>query len=142
MVDASVPGYHAFWTNKRKMLKVEYQKLVRQYSDAEAQPKQLFKVLCDIEDTAGYNPASMEESHDWASIVNTVEENHAHYCKALSGKMLHSALYGTSYTATLNELMGLLKEGIFSEENKTTKDTGEPNRRKVSMKFLRDRQNC
>jgi hypothetical protein len=66
------------------------------------------------------------KSHDWISIVNTVEENRANYCKALSGKPLYSALYGT-YTVTLNELKCLLKASIFSEENETTRGTGEPN---------------
>jgi hypothetical protein len=54
-----------------------------------------------------------------------VEENRANYCKALSGKTLYSALYGT-YTVTLNELKGLLKASIFSEEKGNSKSTGEP----------------
>jgi hypothetical protein len=77
MADVLAPGYQAFWTNKRKTLKSEYQKLVGEYPDAEAQLKQLFKVPCDIEDLAGYTPASVGESHDWTSIVNTVEETRA-----------------------------------------------------------------
>jgi hypothetical protein len=62
----------------------------------------LFKALRDIEDVAGYTPASVGESQDWNFIVSTVEENRANYCKALSEKTLYSALYG-AYTVTLNE---------------------------------------
>jgi hypothetical protein len=57
MANVPVPGYQAFLTNKRKTLEAEYQKLVRQYTNLQAQPKQLIKVLCDIEDMAGYTPA-------------------------------------------------------------------------------------
>jgi hypothetical protein len=59
MADVPVPGYQAFWTYKRKTLKSEFQKLVGQNSDAEARRTQLFRVLCDIEDVAGYTPASV-----------------------------------------------------------------------------------
>jgi hypothetical protein len=69
----------------------------------EEQLRQLFKVLCNIEDVAGYTPASVEESHEWMSTVSRMVENHANYCKALSRKTLYSAPYGT-YTVTLNEL--------------------------------------
>jgi hypothetical protein len=64
-------------------------------------------VLCDIEYVAGFTPASVGESRDWSFIVSTVEENRANYCKALSGKTLCSALYGT-YTVTFKELKELL----------------------------------
>jgi hypothetical protein len=67
-----VPGYQAFWTIKRKRLKVEYQKLVGQHAEADSPLKQLFRVLCDMEDMAGYTPAAVAESHNWISIVNTV----------------------------------------------------------------------
>jgi hypothetical protein len=73
-------------------LKAESPKLVGQYPDAEAQLRQLFKVLCDIEDVSGYTLVSVGERHDWTSIVNTVVENHANYCETLSGKRFYSAL--------------------------------------------------
>lgn len=100
-----MPEYQAVWTNNRKTLKAEFQKLVGQHPDAGAQPRQLFSVLCDIEDVAGYTPASVAGSQDWTSIVSTVEENYASYFNAFNGKTLFSALYGT-YTVTLNELKG------------------------------------
>jgi hypothetical protein len=75
----------------------------------------LFKVLCDIEDVAECAPPSVGESEEWTDIVNTVEENRVNFCKALHGKTLYSALYGT-YSVTLKELKGLLKAGIFGEE--------------------------
>jgi chaperonin cofactor prefoldin len=65
-----VPGYQTFWTNKRSTLRSKYQSLVQQYPDADAQLKQLFKVLGDIEDVAGDKPASVGESVEWAAIVN------------------------------------------------------------------------
>jgi hypothetical protein len=108
MADIPVPGYQAFWTTARESIRSEFQRLVGQPPDAEEQLRQLYKILCDIEDVAGYTPASVGESEQWSSIVSTVEENRANFCKALSGKTLCSALYGT-YKVTLNELKGLLK---------------------------------
>jgi hypothetical protein len=62
MADIPVSGYQAFWTNARKTFKVEFQRLVYQHPDTEEQPRQLYKVLCDIEDVVGYTPASVRES--------------------------------------------------------------------------------
>jgi hypothetical protein len=56
-------------------LKSEYRQLLGQFPDADAQLKQLFKVLCDIEEVAGYTPAPVGESEKWSSIVNVAEEN-------------------------------------------------------------------
>jgi hypothetical protein len=96
MGDVPVPG---FWTNKRSTLKSEHQTLVQQYPDADAQLKQLLRVLCDMEEVARHIPASVGESEEWAAIVNAAEENGASYCKALHGKPIFSAPYGI-YTAT------------------------------------------
>jgi hypothetical protein len=74
-----VPGYQAFWTNARKTFKSEFQRLTG-HPDAEEQFKQLFKILCDIEDVAGHTPKSVGESQEWMNIVSTVEENRASYC--------------------------------------------------------------
>jgi hypothetical protein len=73
--------------------------------------KQLFKVLCDIEDLAGYIPASVSESEEWAAIVRAAEDNRESYYVVLRGKTLYSALYGT-YTVTLNEFKSILKASI------------------------------
>jgi hypothetical protein len=59
MADAPMPGNQAFWADKRVTLKSEYRQLLGQFPDAEAQLKQLFKVVSDIEDVAGYTPASV-----------------------------------------------------------------------------------
>jgi hypothetical protein len=64
--------------------------------------------VCDIEDVAGYTPASVGESQEWSAIVNTADENRQNFCKALIGKTLFSALYGT-YTVALQELKAVLK---------------------------------
>jgi hypothetical protein len=62
MGDSQVPGYQTLWTNKRSTLKSEYHTLVQQYPEAEAQLKQLIKVLGDIEDVVRHIPASVWES--------------------------------------------------------------------------------
>jgi hypothetical protein len=108
MADAPVPGYQAYWAERRASLQSEYQVLIKQYPDANMQYRLLYKTLCDIEDVAGYTPAAVGESAEWTAIVSTAEDNRASYCKALSGKVLFSALYGT-YTFVLNELKSLLK---------------------------------
>jgi hypothetical protein len=68
-----------------------------------------------------------------------VEENCASYCKALSGKTLYSALYG-SYTVTLNELKGLLKANVHSQECESTKSTGQSSQQEEGFKELRRRK--
>jgi hypothetical protein len=75
MADIPVPEYRAFWIDKHKALKMEYKRLLSQSPDADAQLKQLFKVFCNIEDVPGYTPASVGDSDQWSSIVNTAEEN-------------------------------------------------------------------
>jgi hypothetical protein len=92
MANVPVPGYQAFVTEKRVTLKSEYKQLLGQFPDADAQLKQLFKVVCDIEDVPGYTPASVGESQEWSAIVNTADDNRQNFCKALTGKTLLSAL--------------------------------------------------
>jgi hypothetical protein len=95
MADAPVPGYQAFWAERRVSKKSEYQVLIKQYPDADTQCRLLYKIICSIEDMAGCAPAAVEESTEWTAIVNTAKDNRARYCKALSGNLLFSALYGT-----------------------------------------------
>jgi hypothetical protein len=87
-------GYLTFWMYKHITLKFKHQELVRKLPDAEAQLRQLFRVPCNTENVAGYAPVSVVESDEWKAVVNTVQENRANNCKALSGKTLYSALYG------------------------------------------------
>jgi hypothetical protein len=116
MADIPVPGYQAFWWAKaRKTTKAEFELLVGQNPDAEVQLTQLFKLLCDIKDVAGYTPALVGERQEWTSIVITVDVNRTNFYKALSRETPCSALYGT-YTLTLSELKGLLKVSL-SEKN-------------------------
>jgi hypothetical protein len=89
--------------DKRTSLKTEYNSLVGTHPDAAASIQQLLKVLCSIEDLASCTPALVGENEEWAAIVSSAEDNRESYCKALYGKALFSALYGT-YTVTLNEL--------------------------------------
>jgi predicted ArsR family transcriptional regulator len=102
MVDIPVPRYHSLLTDTYNKLKSEYQQLIGQFSDADAQLKQLFKVIRDIEEMARYTPASVGESEQLLFIVSTGEENRQNFCKVLKGKNLFSALYGT-YTVALHE---------------------------------------
>jgi alanyl-tRNA synthetase len=135
--DDPVPGYHTFWLNKRSTLKSEYPTLVQQYPDAFAQLKQLFKVLGDIEDVAEHTPASVWESAKWAAIVNAAEENGASYCKALDGKTLFSALYGT-YGVTLHELRALLKASTLTCQTNSPKPQGNQKRSQSQSHFTTD----
>jgi hypothetical protein len=122
MADIPVAGYQAFWIDKRKALKSEYQRLLRQSPDADAQLQQLFKVLCDIEDVARYTPALVGDSEQWSFIVSTAEENRQNFCKALSGKTLFSALYG-KYTVALQELKAVLKASTPADPTHSPKPT-------------------
>jgi hypothetical protein len=91
-------------------------------SNADAQLKQLFKVVCDIEDVAGYTQASVGESQEWSAIVNTADENRQNFCKALTGKTLFSALYGT-YTVALQELKAVLKASNTAGQSQILKSS-------------------
>jgi hypothetical protein len=73
MADIPVPGYQTFWTDTSNKLKKEYQQLIGQFPDA--QLKQLFQVIRDIEKLTSYTPASVGESEQYSSIVSTAEEN-------------------------------------------------------------------
>jgi hypothetical protein len=66
----------------------------------DTQLEQLFKVIRDMEEMARYTPASVAESEQWSTIVNTSEDNTQNFCKVLNGKNLFSALYGM-YTVAL-----------------------------------------
>jgi hypothetical protein len=108
MAGVPVPAYEQFWTDQRSSLKAEYSEIVGRHPDAAVAIQQVFQVLCDIEDLASFTPASVGESGKWDAIVSSAEDNRESYCKALRGKPLFSALYGT-YTVTLNELKIVLK---------------------------------
>jgi hypothetical protein len=138
MAHISVPGYQAFWTEKRKTFRAESKRLQSQSPDADTQLKQLFKVLCDIEDVSGYTPASVGDSAQWSSIVNAAEENRRSYCKALDGKTLYNALYGT-YTVALQELKALLKATATINPSSKPTSTQEEGFTEVRR---RKRQNC
>jgi hypothetical protein len=58
-----------------------------------------------------------------------VEDNRESFCKALRGKPLFSALYGT-YTVTLNELKSVLKANNQTEQTKQADDFKEVRSRK------------
>jgi hypothetical protein len=105
--------YSKFWSRA-------HQQLVRQFPDGEKQLNQLFKVLCNTEDVAGYAPASVGDSEQWSSIASVAEDNRQNYCKAWTGKTLFSALYGM-YTFALQEFKILLKASTPAGQTKTLK---------------------
>jgi hypothetical protein len=121
MAVSPLPGYQAFWAHKQKTLKSEFQQLTGKYPDAETQLRQLFKVLRDIEDVAGLAPAKVGQREQWEVILNSAEENRVSYCRALAGKTLYSALYGT-YTVTLKELKDLVKASFIVLDCKNEKN--------------------
>jgi hypothetical protein len=123
MADVTGAGYQKFWRDKRTTLRAEYQALIAKYPNAEAQLKQLFEILCD-EVVAGHTPAKVGESVEWSSIVNTAGDNRASYCKALTGKPLFSALYGT-YNVTLIELKVVLNVSTLTSQTISPKTEGE-----------------
>jgi hypothetical protein len=139
MVDVPVPGYQAFWANERTTLKSEYQRQIGQFPDAHAQLRQLFQVLCDIEDVAGYPPALVGESEQWSSIVNAAEENRQNFCKALSGNTLFNALYGI-YTVALQELKAVLKASNQAGQNTAQKAVGSPSTQEEGFQKVRRRK--
>jgi hypothetical protein len=130
MADAPVPGYQAFWAERRASLQSEYQVLLKQYPEADTQYRLLYKTSCDTEDVAGYTPAAVGESDECTAIVSSAEDNRTSYCKARSGKVLFSALYGT-YTVAFEELKSILKSSnsaggptTASESVKPTQEDG------------------
>jgi hypothetical protein len=120
MADIPVPGYQTFWTDICNKLKSEYQQLIREFPDADAQLKQLFQVIRDIEELTRYTPASVGGSEQWSSIISMAEENRQNFCKILNGKNLLNALYGT-YTVALHELKTVLKASTPAGQSKTPK---------------------
>jgi hypothetical protein len=129
MAGAPVPGYRAFWAERRASLKSEYQVLIKQYPDADTQYRLLYKTISTIEDAAGCMPAAVGESTEWTAIGKAAEENRASNCEAPSGKVFFSVLYGTC--TVVNELKSLLKTSNSpggtdktNESVKTSRDDG------------------
>jgi hypothetical protein len=125
MADAPVPGYQAFWADRRASLKAEYKVLIKQYPIADPQYRLLYEAICYIESLAECTPAAVGESAEWTAIVNTAEENRASYCKALSGSVLFSALHG-AYTVALKDLKSLLKSSNPAGNTATGTESAKP----------------
>jgi hypothetical protein len=118
MAGVLTPAYQQFCS---LALKTEYKNIVNGHPDAAICMQHLHKVLCDIVALAGCTPASVGESEEWAAVVRSAEDNRESFCKALRGKPLFSALYGT-YTVTLNELKTVLQAS--SQAGKTKQADG------------------
>jgi hypothetical protein len=94
--------------DKRPSFKNGFQSIVDKYPDATPAMKFLFKILCTIEDLAGFTPAPVGQREEYAVIISSAEESCENSCKSFNGKTLFSALYGT-YTVTVNELKAVMK---------------------------------
>jgi hypothetical protein len=135
-----VPGYPKFWTDKRSSLKADYQLLVAKHPNAEVQLKHLFKILCNIEDVAGYTPASVGESVQWTSTVNTVDDNRSTAKLKLERSSLVPCI-GT-YTVTLNESKTVLKASTLEGQTTSPKAAGEQITQDKGFKEVRRHKRC
>jgi hypothetical protein len=129
MAGVPMPAYQQFWTEKRSSLKTEYSEIVDKHPDAAASMQQLCKVLCETEDLASFTLAPVGESGEWAATGSSAEDNRESFCKALRGKPLFSALYGT-YTVTLNELKNVLQASSQAGQTMKADDFKEVRSRK------------
>jgi hypothetical protein len=120
-------------------LQSEYPAFIEKYPDTDTQYRQLFKVLCTIEDVASYTPTTVGESAEWTAVVSTMEVNWTNYCKALSGKTLFSALYGM-YMAALQELKALLKVSTTTGESITPQAAKQPTQDKGFQEVRRPKR--
>jgi hypothetical protein len=109
-------------TTKRQALKSQYQQLVDEFPDEDAQLKELLQALRDIEDVAGCTPASVGDSDKWTSIVSEADKTGQNYCQVLTGKNLFSALHGI-YTVALLKLKARLKASIRTAQSEETKSS-------------------
>jgi hypothetical protein len=100
-------GLQTTFDGQTAITKNEHKDLISKYPDSAASIKQLFKVLCDIENLASHTPLS-GQSEEWAAITSSADENRENYCEIFQGKTLFRALYGT-YTVTLNGFKSVLK---------------------------------
>jgi hypothetical protein len=105
MADVPILGFWKYWTQKLALLKSECNAIMNKYPETASVVQQ---VLSDNENLVGYTPAKLGESSEQTSIMNSMEENRANFCKGLDGKPLFSALY-CMYTITLNEMKAVLK---------------------------------
>jgi hypothetical protein len=104
-------------------LNSEYRRLIGKFPDADAQLKQLFKVLCDIEDVAEYSASS---GGGGRAVFIHCKHRIIEQAKLLQGPDWEdpvSALYGT-YTVALQELKALLKAHAPGGQSKTAEEDG------------------
>jgi hypothetical protein len=92
MVDVPVPVFRKYWTKKRESLNSPCHAITKKYPEVGFVVQQVHKVLNEIETLARCTPASVGESPEWSTIVNSAEENRANFWKGLVGKPLFSAL--------------------------------------------------
>jgi hypothetical protein len=139
MAGVPVPGYQAFWEEKRASLQEYHPSLIKKYPDSDAQYRQLFNVLCHIESLASFTPSAVGNSPEWQAVVSSAEENRANYCKALSGKTLLNAMYGT-YTVALQELKSVLKSSSSKAGNSSTQQGTKQTAKEEGFQEVRKRK--
>jgi hypothetical protein len=72
MADIPVMGYQAFWTDTCNKLKSKYQHLIGQFPDDDAQLKQPFKAICDIEEMAVHSSLSGRKKTGRTSVKSSM----------------------------------------------------------------------
>jgi hypothetical protein len=87
MLDVPVLVFWKYWTQKLALLKSKCYAFSLQ-PEAASVVQQVYEVLIDIENLAGCTPTKVGESSEWTSIVNSMEDNRANFCKCLVGKLL------------------------------------------------------
>jgi hypothetical protein len=87
MADVPVPEFWKYWRQKLTLLKSQCHAITNKYPEA-ASVVQVHKVLGDIEILARCTLATVWESSEWSSVVNSIEENRANFHKVLDGKPL------------------------------------------------------
>jgi hypothetical protein len=108
MADMPVSQSERYWQKEYKSLRDEYRDIVEKYPDAQGIIRQVSRVLSDIVSLAGCTPAYVGESRAWSSIVESTELDRIAFCKALKGKQLFNALYGT-YSVALSDVKQVLQ---------------------------------
>lgn len=92
MADISVPGYQAFWTDKRKRLKSEYKRQIGQFPNTDTAETAVYSIL-RYQGRGRVHSIFVGDNKQWSSIVSVAEENRQTYCNALTGQILFNAFY-------------------------------------------------
>jgi hypothetical protein len=108
MQEESVQDLVQVWLDERHALRTEYKTIVSKFPEADAVLNHVYDILGNIASLARSAPRETSSSIQWEIIVKNALEDRKNLCKALKGKNLFSALFGT-YTVALNELKSIVQ---------------------------------